>query len=163
MPDIKRAEKSQGRAIAGFLRRIWAATFESKFDRATVEKVVTTCFDNDAIGRQIADDAWVFLVAGEDEGPVIGMLNARLEDSAIVVNRLYVDSTSQGRGIGSALLMEITKYFPGADRFVLEVIDNNERAIGFYEHRGFKKTGKNIMAVEDVVLNVFVMEKPIKH
>ena len=163
MPDITRAGKSKSRAIAGFLRQIWASTFESKLDRGTIEKVVKACFDDDAIKRQIGDDAWVFLVAGEQEGPVIGMLNAKLEHSAIIVNRLYVDAASQGRGIGSALLKEIKKYFPGADRFILEVIDNNDKAIGFYEHRGFKKMGKNIMAIEEVVLNVFVMEKEIKH
>jgi diamine N-acetyltransferase len=164
MLNIARAGKPDSQVITEFLRQIWASTFESKFDSDTVEKVLKTCFDADAILHQIEDKTCVFLVARDSEGRIIGMINAKQDENfSLVVNRLYIRSDWQDKGAGSALLKEITEYFPAAGKFILEVIDNNNKAIGFYEHKGFKKTGENKMPVEDVVLNVFVMEKEIKH
>ncbi len=164
MLNISQAVIADSQTIADFLKEVWADTFESKFDRDTIEKVLRTCFNSDAISHQIEDKTWVFLVARENDGRIIGMINARQDENfSIVVNRLYIRSDSQRKGTGSALLKEITKYFPAAGKFILEVINNNEKAIGFYESKGFKKIGKTKMPVENVVLNVFMMEKGIKH
>jgi ribosomal protein S18 acetylase RimI-like enzyme len=164
MLNISRAVKSDSRTIVEFLKEVWTNTFESKFDHDTVEKVLKTCFAHDAILRQIEDKTWVFLIAKENDGRITGMINARQDEHfSIIVNRLYIRSDSQGKGTGSMLLEAIIQYFPDAGKFILEVIDNNTKAIGFYEQKGFKKTGINKMQAEDVVLNVFVMEKIIKH
>lgn len=56
---------------------------------------------------------------------------------------MYVAPRARGRGVGEALveavLGEATRR--GKDKVVLEVVENNEAAIGLYERCGFVRTG----------------------
>ena len=57
------------------------------------------------------------------------------------VTGLYVLRAHQGKGVGGALLDRALTLLPER-RVVLFVLRGNERAIGFYRHRGFRFTGK---------------------
>ncbi len=56
---------------------------------------------------------------------------------------LYVLREHQGKGVGSALLDRALEVLP-EKKAALFVLKRNERAIGFYRHRGFRFTGREL-------------------
>lgn len=56
---------------------------------------------------------------------------------------LYVLQEFQGRGIGRDLMEHCLAWLP-RPRVALFVLDGNEKAIGFYQHMGFRLTGHEI-------------------
>ena len=79
------------------------------------------------------------LVALEGE-ETVGFLS-RLPASE--VTGLYVLAAHQGKGVGGALMDRALALLPER-RIVLFVLRGNERAIGFYRHRGFRFTGASL-------------------
>ncbi|RYB94939.1 N-acetyltransferase [Nocardioides oleivorans] len=59
-----------------------------------------------------------------------------------VMWKLYVHPAHQGLGIGSRLLAEIEALVEG-DELWLEVVDGNDRAVGFYEAHGFTEAERS--------------------
>ena len=72
-------------------------------------------------------ELWV----AEQDGRILGVLAMR-DDS---VDRLYVDTPAQGKGVGSALLDRAKALSPEGLRLV--TLQRNEQARRFYERRGF--------------------------
>jgi len=54
---------------------------------------------------------------------------------------LYILREFQGMGIGRKLMDALLARMPLCGEVRLQVLDGNDRAIGFYEHMGFRKTG----------------------
>jgi GNAT superfamily N-acetyltransferase len=85
-------------------------------------------------------------VALDDRGDVVGFaLSSRSPDQDVGADvaelRLcYVDPHAWGRGVGSALLREESRRLldQGFGSSTLWVLEGNDRARSFYEHRGFK-------------------------
>jgi [ribosomal protein S18]-alanine N-acetyltransferase len=89
---------------------------------------------------------WPGLVAFVSEGDagVAGLLIARqMADEAEILN-VAVMPEKRRRGEGSAMLKAALEEFRarGASRVFLEVRESNEAGIGFYQKRGFFKTGR---------------------
>jgi diamine N-acetyltransferase len=55
------------------------------------------------------------------------------------IDKLYVQSPFQGRGIGGSLILEVAAQYGGT--FWLSTWFRNEKAIGFYKHLGFIDIG----------------------
>lgn len=92
-------------------------------------------------------------VVAERDGQVValanlGRLSASYRDFPDVTGerevmwKLYVHPEHQGLGIGSRLLAEIETLVEG-DELWLEVVDGNERAVGFYEAHGFAEVERS--------------------
>lgn len=58
--------------------------------------------------------------------------------------RFMVDASQQGKGYGSAALVEIIRYFKenGADKITLSTKPDNVRALGLYHKFGFRENGR---------------------
>jgi [ribosomal protein S18]-alanine N-acetyltransferase len=92
--------------------------------------------------REAADGSGVALVS-ESGGEITGFLLGRqMGDEAEILN-LAVVVERRRRGEGGALLEKALGEFRarGVRRVFLEVRESNQTAIGFYEKRGFSKTG----------------------
>lgn len=87
----------------------------------------------------LARDDVVVRVA-EDEGELLGFAVLRPE----WLERLYTHPNAWGRGVGSRLHddgVELIRGF-GSSRCSLWVLEANERARSFYEHRGWRLNGE---------------------
>jgi ribosomal protein S18 acetylase RimI-like enzyme len=75
------------------------------------------------------------------------------------LQRLYVETALQGRGLGRRLLEAGLRHprLAEAERIFLQVWDRNERAVRLYESFGFRKTGTTTFKVGGEVMQDVVM------
>lgn len=89
--------------------------------------------DREVCGFLPSAPAWV-AVDGEDQ-PLAFML---LDDGHM--DALFVDPDVRGQGVGAALVRHGLTLNP---RLTTDVNEQNEQAVGFYEHMGFRRTGRS--------------------
>lgn len=123
-------------AIRELARRAWPAAYGGLFEPGFIELVLERTYAVAALEEQIADPASIFLVA-EERGAVSGYLHHSHRE----LHRLYVEPELIGRGIGGALLDELHRRLPPGSEYVALVREGNERALRFYERRGFERAG----------------------
>lgn len=84
-------------------------------------------------------------------------------ESDIELKRIYLLSKFQGSGIGKSLLRHAVEYAnsQGARRLLLGVYANNDKAIAFYQHVGFRKLGTRKFNVGGSFYDDFVMGKDL--
>ena len=61
------------------------------------------------------------------------------------ISALYVLRSAQGFGIGRRLTEALLERLGPCDQVRLDVLEGNDRAIGFYRHMGFRFTGEQTM------------------
>ncbi len=79
----------------------------------------------------------VFLKAVH-EGRIVGSVRAAIDSGTCHIGRLIAHPEFQGKGIGTRLLAQIEKAFPGARRFELFTGTLSAANIRFYEKRGYR-------------------------
>lgn len=62
---------------------------------------------------------------------------------------IYVNTTYQGKGVGTLLWQEAEKFFDSDISTDVQVVAYNDKAIGFYKGLGFVETGERITDDED--------------
>ncbi len=68
------------------------------------------------------------------------------------MRRLIVHPQYEGRGIGTALLLELERRCADAERFELFTGERSERAISLYERHGYKKFKTERVSKETVLV-----------
>lgn len=84
-----------------------------------------------------------FLIAKDGE-KVIGICYGILENDLNKLQAVYILPEYQGKGVGTMFWKEISKFFNKGKDVIVEVVNYNEKAIGFYKKLGFVDTGKRI-------------------
>ncbi len=112
----------------------------------------------DMLKSSINDEFKYFYVYEEND--ILGYISTIFDGLTVEILNFCVDSNYQNKKIGTKLLSYIINYFfkNGAKSFILEVRNNNLRAIHIYEKFGFKKihVRKNYYANGDDAL---ILEK----
>ena len=112
--------------------------------------------------QMLAGDGCV-LVA-ESAGEAIGFVCALAPDAAgsVYVNNLHALPDRKGLGVGTALLEAAMRWAraAGASSMHLKVLETNGAAIGFYESRGWRRTGRvdDAWAGEPIVALIYAMD-----
>jgi ribosomal protein S18 acetylase RimI-like enzyme len=75
------------------------------------------------------------------------------------LQRLYVETALQGRGLGRSLLEAALRHprLTEAKRIFLQVWEENERAVRLYESFGFRRAGTTTFAIGAEVMEDLVM------
>ena len=95
-------------------------------------------------------------------GNVVGYTSPYTEDSQRRIGALYVLPAEQGTGIGGQLLRQAVNWHgnnDSHDNIYLHVVSHNIKAIQFYEHFGFRQTGKIIPADFDKVNQIKLLQE----
>ncbi len=116
--DIRRIDRTNREAVDEFILRQWFS----------LEMVV----HGETIDLAKADGWFVF-----EKGTIIGLITYRIMNNEMEI--LSLDSLSEGRGIGTALLNEAIKEAQnkGCSRIMLITTNDNTLALRFYQKRGF--------------------------
>ena len=104
------------------------------------------------------------VVIAESAGEAVGFVCALAPDAAgsVYVNNLHALPDRKGLGVGTALLAAAAHWAraAGAKAMHLKVLDSNVAAIGFYESRGWRRTGRvdDAWAGEPIVALVYATD-----
>jgi ribosomal protein S18 acetylase RimI-like enzyme len=99
----------------------------------------------DEIWEQQLDNLTTFVAV--DKLKDIGIVRCALdwnESNAAQLYSLWVNVEHRGFGVASALINAVLEWarVRGVERVILNVVENNQRALSFYHKNGFNLTGK---------------------
>lgn len=77
------------------------------------------------------------LKAVDDGGSIIGSVRAYEDGGTVYIGKLMMHPSKQGQGIGTQLLLEMEKQFPG-QRYELFTSTRSEKNIALYQKLGYK-------------------------
>ena len=86
-----------------------------------------------------------------------GSIRAWEKEGTCFIERVIVHPQHQGHGIGSELMKEVEKRFPGVQRFELFTGHKSKRNLRFYERHGYREFKKE--RVNDKLIFVFMEKK----
>jgi ribosomal protein S18 acetylase RimI-like enzyme len=126
--------------IQKIAQHTWPSTFAGILSIEQIDYMLNWMYDLQLLESQM-DKGHGFLVAEED-GAAIGFAGYELNHlagSLSKLHKLYLLPSSQGKGVGKALLLEVAKRAREARQksLVLNVNKQNKKAIDFYRVLGF--------------------------
>ncbi|MHC4536660.1 MAG: GNAT family N-acetyltransferase [Planctomycetota bacterium] len=114
----------------------------------------------DVMGLIAYDDNWPCgFVMGLTGRFINGSMDWECRDS-VTIARTWVDPKARRKGIGKALTDTVKDWAceKGVRRLELQVTENNEAAKSFYQHLGFKDTGRREPLVSNPKLQIYFLE-----
>ena len=161
VPHIRDVTRDVVGAVRSLLVETWHANYDALLGRDRVTEITGVWHAVPNLAAQVGRPQAAFLLA-EADGRVVATSEASLgEDGTLMLGRLYVLPSDQGRGIGRMLLERTLARFPGAARVRLEVEPGNERAIRFYERCGFERLAETAACGGRADIPAALMEKTL--
>ena len=146
--------------IKEVLHETWHDTYASLLPKTAIELITSQWHVPQLLTEQVQNPDIYFAIA-RDGGTVAGLITARQQDDAVVVDRLYVRPQFQRRGIGRLLLESSYHVFVDARRVRLTVEAANRKGVAFYAKEGFRETARLSEEVAGTSLENLVMEKAL--
>ena len=104
---------------------------------------------------------WSAIWVAETEDGMAGIASA---DDEGHVWLMYVDPEKQGRGVGSALHDHLIGELAGTHTEAsLDVLDGNQTAKSFYEHKGWHEASRRQVPLPGATCVAIRMTKPLTH
>lgn len=127
-----------------------AALFETK-DIAPLKQTIKE------VMQEYKDGVILKMIA--DDNKIIGSVRAKEDNKTVYIGKLMVHLNYRGRGLGTALLAEIEKYYPGK-RYELFTSIRSEANIRLYQRNGYRIFDRK--TVNDNLVFVY-MEKIVNY
>lgn len=161
---VRSASEADLQAVHELLVETWHATFDDILGRTMVDAITSQWHSIATLKANLRKPYSEFVVADNGEGGIDGMAFAKqTEKGKASLHQLYVRPQTQLQGIGTMLLAEVEMAFPDVSAIRLEVIERNERAVRFYERKGYARIGRNDdWGGPDYKEPVLIMEKKLE-
>jgi ribosomal protein S18 acetylase RimI-like enzyme len=140
MVHLRLLAKEELLLIQRIAHQTWPSTFAGLLSKAQIDYMLNWMYDLKMLESQV-EKGHNFFVA-EEQGDAIGFASFEvnhLEGPKAKLHKLYLLPSSQGKGVGKALLLEVAKRAreAGQKSLVLNVNKYNKKAIDFYIAMGF--------------------------
>ena len=150
-------------AIQSVAHRTWPDTFGGILSPEQIGYMLEMMYTPAAIAEQTAK-GHVFHLLYEDE-ELVGYVSHQVDylPGTTKIHKLYLLPATQGKGYGRLLIDFVAAAARAAGQTVLRLDVNYEnRAIGFYEHLGFRKVGRHNTDIgSGYLMEDWVMEMPL--
>lgn len=169
---IRTATPADAESLAALAERSFRDTFAEDNAAEDVEAYVRDAFSLDRLRTELADVANTFLLAFVDaaERPLgYAKLRTGTTDPSVTgpdpveLERLYVDRSAIGHGVGAALMRASLDavQVAGYRTLWLGVWERNARAISFYEKWEFEPVGDHVFRLGSDDQRDLIMERPV--
>jgi len=140
MVHLRLLAKEELILIQRIAHQTWPSTFAGLLSEAQIAYMLNWMYDLKMLESQV-EQGHNFFVA-EEQGDAIGFAGFELnhlEGPKAKLHKLYLLPSSQGKGVGKSLLLEVVKRARAAGQksLVLNVNKYNKKAIDFYIAMGF--------------------------
>lgn len=169
---IRVSTREDAKAIAHLSTRTFRDTFTTDSNTADIEAYLKTTFQVEQIAAELADNRNTFLLAcAESSADPIGYAKLRVgkkscisSSNPIELERLYVNKSRIGQGVGAKLMQTCLDRAALQNRNILwlGVWENNLQAIKFYEKWNFTTVGSHVFKLGSDNQNDLIMQRPIK-
>jgi ribosomal protein S18 acetylase RimI-like enzyme len=154
-PHIRTATLADAEPLAALAERTFRDTFADDNSTADMDAYVRDSFSLDRVRAELAEDMNTFLLAfmdGEAQPHGYAKLRNGTTDPSVTgpdpveLQRLYVNPSTMGQGVGAALMRASLDAARSAGRRTLwlGVWERNARAITFYERWQFETVGEHV-------------------
>jgi ribosomal protein S18 acetylase RimI-like enzyme len=141
MITIRRATPDDAAKISALLAASWHRTYDDLMSIAEVNKMTSIAHAPDKLIAEINAPSIVTLVAVDENQLVQGVVKVeKRENAELYLDRLHIEPSAFGTGLADQLFNAAIKAAGPHESISLEVLQGNDRAIGFYVKRGFSVT-----------------------
>ncbi|QTM98949.1 GNAT family N-acetyltransferase [Sediminibacillus dalangtanensis] len=143
MITIKKAQPEHAAGIASVCTKANWDTYRELRSEAYIERVIEEYYNQSRILKEIEKTgrSWGGWFVALEEGNVVGAAGGGMtEEKEAEIYVLYLDPARRNEGIGTMLLEAVTEQQKhlGAIKQWVSVAEGNQKAIPFYETRGFQ-------------------------
>lgn len=169
---LRKAKPSDAEAIAAMGAAVFTATFGHSVPPQDLQSYLDETYSLDAIAEYLAHPEKDTIVATDERGRIQGYVTLAhgtsepcVEDleSKAELERLYVDVSAHGKGVGSLLARAIEQLArdAGYKNMWLGVWEENEKATKMYEKWGYRMVGDHDFRLGTVVQTDNIMTKAL--
>ena len=143
--------------------RIWRKHYLPIIGMKQIEYMLGTMYSHESVQKQMKEGQEYTLIYDADQH-AIGYISMSTKDKKnYFLNKFYIDSDKQGKGIGSTVFNYILSTIPTAETIELTVNRANYKSINFYFKNGFIiKEVADFDIGQGYFMNDFVMQKRLK-
>lgn len=162
MIKIRLLAKEELPLVQSIAYRTWPSTFAEILTPEQIEYMLNWMYSLEMLQSQF-EKGHTFLLA-EDNGEEFGFAGFELnyaEGPKAKLHKIYLLPSSQGKGVGKALIFEVAKRArkSGQKNLLLNVNKYNQKAIDFYLRIGFQEIYKEVINIGNgYVMDDVVME-----
>ena len=171
-PHVRTATPADAEPLAALAERTFRDTFADANSPDDIEAYVRDSFSLDRVRAELADDTNTFLLAfldGEEQPDGYAKLRTGTTDPSVTgpdpveLQRLYVDRSAMGHGVGAALMRASLDAAQSAGHRTLwlGVWERNVRAISFYRRWQFETVGDHVFRLGSDQQTDFIMARPV--
>lgn len=164
MLEIVPAEKDDLILVQEVAHQTWPHTFGKILSPEQIEYMLNWMYSVETLGKQLSEGHQFFLV--KEDGKTIGYLGIQVnyEPRKTKIHKVYILPNQQGKGLGKLLFakaQEVAKA-NNQDFLQLNVNRENQPAIDFYIHYGFKELRREVIDIGNgYVMDDIVFEYPL--
>lgn len=138
---IRRSTTSDIPAIESVARVTWGVTYKDIIRPEVQDELLGRWYAPSALEQTILrGDSWLYVAEAMEQVVGFAQFAKRRDDRGELV-RIYILPQMQGKGIGGRLMEAGLDSLlrQKVQEVVVQVEKNNQNAIGFYEHNGFRR------------------------
>jgi diamine N-acetyltransferase len=128
----------------------WPDTFRDILSTAQIDYMLAWLYDAKRLQSQVANGEHVFHIAEIDRVPV-GFAAHQLdhpEDGNTKIHKIYLLPSTQGKGVGRALITAVIVAARAAAQSSITLnVNKYNRAVGFYEAMGFVNVAEEVIDI----------------
>ncbi|AZO70307.1 MAG: GNAT family N-acetyltransferase [Mesorhizobium sp.] len=139
MTHVRAMTKNDLTAVSRLLGASWRRTYAPIMGEETTARLSDEKHAPEKLAAELADNDKMSFVAEGADGSIAGYAMAAMDgDGDVMLDRLHIEPEAFGSGLAVDLLHAVLAAHAGIPSIALEVIEGNERAIGFYRKHGFE-------------------------
>lgn len=163
MISIKKNEDTTFAAIRAIAEEVWPVAYGPILPDGQIDYMLEMMYSVPAMQHQANELGHHFIVALEDTIP-LGFASFEFhykQTAKTKIHKLYVLSSTQGKGIGRLLVDYISQQaFENQQQGLILNVNKNNKAQDFYTHLGFGISYEEVIDIgQGFIMDDYVMEK----